>query len=128
MDEADHAVAPVGNRHMRKLGQPEAGPDGLPGHRYEPRVPALTASQLLQQITHPPGFGRRRDHRLAGVLKLAGDEELLRGMRLRAREFAVCRYWHRIFGQVYETYNYCLMTNSSPLLRQPTPNVGRTFA
>jgi phosphatidylinositol alpha 1,6-mannosyltransferase len=65
---------------------------------------------------------------LQSVLKLAADEELLRGMRQRAREFAVCRYWHRIFGQVYETYNYCLMTNNPPVLRQPTPNVGRTFA
>ena len=65
---------------------------------------------------------------LQSVVKLAADEELLRGMRQRAREFAVCRYWHRIFGQVYETYNYCLMTNHSPVLRQPTPNVGRTFA
>jgi glycosyltransferase involved in cell wall biosynthesis len=65
---------------------------------------------------------------LEGVVKLAGDKELLRGMRLRAREFAVCRYWHRIFGQVYETYNYCLHTNSRPVVRQPAPSVGRTFA
>jgi phosphatidylinositol alpha 1,6-mannosyltransferase len=65
---------------------------------------------------------------LQGVLKLASDDNLLRGMRVRAREFAVCRYWHRIFGQVYETYNYCLLTNSRPVVHQPTPSVGRTFA
>jgi glycosyltransferase involved in cell wall biosynthesis len=65
---------------------------------------------------------------LQGVLKLASDDNLLRGMRVRAREFAVCRYWHRIFGQVYETYNYCLLTNTRPVVHQPTPSVGRTFA
>jgi glycosyltransferase involved in cell wall biosynthesis len=53
------------------------------------------------------------------VLHLAGDEDLLRGMRLRAREFAVCRYWHRIFAQVYDTYAYCLLANNPPLLPQP---------
>jgi phosphatidylinositol alpha 1,6-mannosyltransferase len=53
------------------------------------------------------------------VLNLAGDEDLLRGMRLRAREFAVCRYWHRIFAQVYDTYTYCLLANNPPLLPQP---------
>jgi glycosyltransferase involved in cell wall biosynthesis len=55
---------------------------------------------------------------LQSVVDLAGSEELLRGMRLRAREFAVCRYWHRIFAQVYDTYRYCQMTTHAPLLPQ----------
>jgi phosphatidylinositol alpha 1,6-mannosyltransferase len=52
------------------------------------------------------------------VLSLAADPDLLRAMRVRAREFAVCRYWHRIFEQVYDVYTYCLRANRSPQLQE----------
>ncbi len=68
------------------------------------------------------------DSFLQGVLRLAGDPELLAGMRVRAREFAVCRYWHRIFEQVYDAYTYCLRANSQVALHEAAPSVGRTLA
>jgi glycosyltransferase involved in cell wall biosynthesis len=42
------------------------------------------------------------------VLALALNSNLRKRMQIRAREFALCRYWHRIFEQVYDTYEYCL--------------------
>ena len=42
------------------------------------------------------------------VLTLARQPAVIDRMRVRAREFALCRYWHRIFEQVYDVYEYCL--------------------
>jgi phosphatidylinositol alpha 1,6-mannosyltransferase len=49
---------------------------------------------------------------LEGVVNLARDPELRKRMSVRAREFAICRYWHRIFDQVYDAYHYCLHRNT----------------
>lgn len=45
---------------------------------------------------------------LDDVVRLAGDAELRAAMQIRARDFAVCRHWYRIFEQVYDAYEYCL--------------------
>jgi len=45
---------------------------------------------------------------IGNVLALARDPGAVQRMRVRAREFALCRYWHRIFEQVYDAYEYCL--------------------
>ena len=45
---------------------------------------------------------------LQAVTTLARDPEMLANMRIRARDFALCRHWHRIFEQVYDAYEYCL--------------------
>lgn len=47
------------------------------------------------------------------VVRLAGNADLRDRMRIRAREFALCRYWNRIFDQVYDAYDYCLRTRPS---------------
>lgn len=52
---------------------------------------------------------------LRNVVLLARDPQALQRMRMRARDFALCRYWHRIFEQVYNAYEYCLrMRRHSP--------------
>jgi glycosyltransferase involved in cell wall biosynthesis len=65
---------------------------------------------------------------LANVVTLAKDPDLLRRMRLRAREFALCRYWNRIFDQVYDAYEYCLHSNRPSLPGPVRPAVRRRFA
>jgi glycosyltransferase involved in cell wall biosynthesis len=62
------------------------------------------------------------------VVDLARDPALLQAMRVRAREFAMCRYWHRIFEQVYDAYRYCLRARNAPAIQQPSPAPGRTLA
>ncbi len=51
---------------------------------------------------------------LDNVLRLARDPAMVQRMRVRAREFALCRYWHRIFEQVYDAYEYCLRARRRP--------------
>jgi phosphatidylinositol alpha 1,6-mannosyltransferase len=66
---------------------------------------------------------------LENVLLLAKDEDARARMRPRAREFALCRYWHRIFEQVYDTYEYCLRATGRALpLRRPAAAAERTVA
>jgi glycosyltransferase involved in cell wall biosynthesis len=65
---------------------------------------------------------------LHNVVRLARDRDMLERMRVRAREFALCRYWHRIFEQVYDTYEYCLRDRLSLPRRQGFPAPGRTPA
>ncbi len=62
-----------------------------------------------------------RDERsfLDGVVRLALDPENRERMGVRAREFALCRYWNRIFDQVYDAYEYCLRSKRSIPLRPP---------
>jgi glycosyltransferase involved in cell wall biosynthesis len=62
------------------------------------------------------------------VVALAQDKNVLQRMRVRAREFALCRYWHRVFEQVYDSYEYCLRAGRSLPLRQPAPASERTPA
>ena len=45
---------------------------------------------------------------LRHVQDLACDPDLRWRMGVRAREAAMCRYWPRIFEQVYDAYKYCL--------------------
>ena len=40
-------------------------------------------------------------------------------MGVRAREFMLCRYWNRIFDQVYDCYEYCLRARRSVAFRPP---------
>jgi phosphatidylinositol alpha 1,6-mannosyltransferase len=42
------------------------------------------------------------------VVELAKNPGLLQSMRVRARDYALCKYWRRIFDQVYDAYEYCL--------------------
>ena len=65
---------------------------------------------------------------IENVLRLARDPDLLERMRIRAREFALCRYWHRIFEQVYDTYDYCLRAGRRVSVPAGTPAVERTPA
>jgi phosphatidylinositol alpha 1,6-mannosyltransferase len=56
---------------------------------------------------------------LRSVVTLAQDQELRENMARRAREFALCRYWNRVFDQVYDCYEYCLRANRSAAFRPP---------
>jgi phosphatidylinositol alpha 1,6-mannosyltransferase len=51
------------------------------------------------------------------VVQLARNPVALDRMRVRARDFAQCRYWHRIFEQVYDAYQYCLRARWAPARR-----------
>jgi glycosyltransferase involved in cell wall biosynthesis len=62
------------------------------------------------------------------VVTLARDPELRQRMRVRAREFALCRYWDRIFEQVYDSYEYCLRASRPLAARRPAPAPKRSFA
>jgi len=62
------------------------------------------------------------------VVQLAKCPDLLQSMRVRAREFALCRYWNRVFDQVYDAYRYCLRTRRSLPSRQTASAAGRSFA
>ena len=53
------------------------------------------------------------------VVTLAKDAELREQMGRRAREFAICRHWNRIFDQVYDAYEYCLRSKRAVPLRPP---------
>lgn len=53
------------------------------------------------------------------VVRLAQDRELRERCGARAREFALCRYWNRIFDQVYDCYEYCLRVKRPVPLRPP---------
>lgn len=53
------------------------------------------------------------------VVALAKDADQRERMRVRAREFALCRYWNRIFDQVYDAYEYCLRSKRRAPLRPP---------
>jgi len=63
---------------------------------------------------------------LENVALLAGNPNLVERMRIRAREFALCRYWHRIFEQVYDAYQYCLHLHAPA--GSPVPAAERTVA
>lgn len=63
---------------------------------------------------------------LRQVLMLARDGELRQRMKVRAREFALCRHWDRIFEQVYDAYEYCLRGHRATVFRQPAR--ARSFA
>jgi phosphatidylinositol alpha 1,6-mannosyltransferase len=65
---------------------------------------------------------------LKHVVALARDRDLRQRMRVRAREFALCRYWDRIFEQVYDAYEYCLRASRSIAVRQPARASKRSFA
>jgi phosphatidylinositol alpha 1,6-mannosyltransferase len=58
---------------------------------------------------------------IENVVVLARDRNIIDRMRVRAREFALCRYWHRIFEQVYDAYEYCLRARRQFVLRRPAP-------
>ena len=62
------------------------------------------------------------------VVTLARDGDMRQLMRGRAREFALCRYWDRIFDQVYDAYEYCLHANRAIAARQPARAAKRSFA
>ncbi|MBZ5606097.1 MAG: glycosyltransferase, partial [Acidobacteriia bacterium] len=47
------------------------------------------------------------------VVMLAANPDLRARMSIRARQFAQCRYWNRIFDQVYDAYEYCLRSRHS---------------
>jgi len=59
----------------------------------------------------------------AGFLKcivaLAKSQELRERMGVRARDFALCRYWNRIFDRVYDSYEYCLRSRRAAPFRPP---------
>src|SRR5262249_20799742 len=64
------------------------------------------------------GFiGENESSFLDGVVRLAKDQELREQMAVRAREYALCRYWNRIFDQVYDAYEYCLRSKRAIPLR-----------
>ncbi len=65
---------------------------------------------------------------LEHIVALARDRDLRRRMGVRAREFALCRYWDRIFEQVYDAYDYCLRANRAIVARQPARASKRSFA
>lgn len=54
-----------------------------------------------------------------GVVELARNRDGLDQMGVRAREYALCRYWNRIFDQVYDAYEYCLRAKRPAPLRPP---------
>lgn len=54
-----------------------------------------------------------------GVVELARDSERRENMGVRAREYALCRYWNRIFDQVYDAYEYCLKAKRPAPMRPP---------
>ena len=62
------------------------------------------------------------------VVTLARDGDLRQRIRARAREFALCRYWDRIFEQVYDAYEFCLRASRSMATRRPAPEPKRSFA
>jgi len=53
------------------------------------------------------------------VVELAKDHQMRDLMGVRAREFALCRYWNRIFDQVYDAYEFCLRSKGAIALRPP---------
>jgi phosphatidylinositol alpha 1,6-mannosyltransferase len=53
------------------------------------------------------------------VAAIAKDVRLRDRMRVSAREFAQCRFWNRIFDQVYDAYEYCLRSKRSLGFRPP---------
>jgi phosphatidylinositol alpha 1,6-mannosyltransferase len=65
---------------------------------------------------------------IQSVLELARDRGALERMRVRARDFALCRYWHRIFEQVYSAYEYCLRAGRQFAVRRSAAAVERTPA
>jgi glycosyltransferase involved in cell wall biosynthesis len=56
---------------------------------------------------------------LEHVVALAKDADLRDRMGARAREYALCRHWSRIFDQVYEAYEYCLRSHGPSTVRRP---------
>jgi glycosyltransferase involved in cell wall biosynthesis len=62
-----------------------------------------------------------------GVVRLAKNPGLRQLMGVRARDAAMCRYWNRIFDQVYDAYEYCLRMGRSAPLRS-SPAVGESLA
>jgi phosphatidylinositol alpha 1,6-mannosyltransferase len=86
-------------------------------------VPAVVTSSggpkyiVMDGVT---GFvGADHEHFLDRVVAVAEDAELRDSMRVRARDFALCRYWNRIFDQVYDAYEYCLRSKRSVAFRPP---------
>ncbi len=53
------------------------------------------------------------------VVTLAQDGEVRERMGVRAREYALCRHWNKIFDQVYDAYEYCLRSKRSVPLHRP---------
>jgi phosphatidylinositol alpha 1,6-mannosyltransferase len=64
----------------------------------------------------------------AYVVELAKDPGKLETMSMRAREYALCRYWDRIFDQVYDAYQYCLRAKRPLAPRQAAAAAGRSLA
>lgn len=62
------------------------------------------------------------------IVELAKVPDKIETMRLRAREFALCRYWDRIFEHVYDAYKYCLRATRSAPACQAAAAEGRSFA
>jgi phosphatidylinositol alpha 1,6-mannosyltransferase len=62
------------------------------------------------------------------VVALACDSDLRNRMRMRARDFVLCRYWRRIFEQVYDAYEYCLRATLPALRSKGAPAIRRTTA
>jgi len=62
------------------------------------------------------------------VVQLARDPEAIARMRVRARDFALCRYWHRIFEQVYDSYTYCLRMQRRPAINRAAAPIKPTWA
>ena len=88
--------------------------DGGPKYLVRPGVTGLVSANSQEFIQN--------------VLALARDRGAAERMRVRAREFALCRYWHRIFEQVYDAYEYCLRAGRQFALRRPPAAVERTPA
>jgi len=87
---------------------------GGPKHLVASGVSGLVADDI-------PGFCQ-------SVVKLAKDPGLRARMGVRARDFALCRYWNRIFDQVYNAYEYSLRRDRWAPLRHSATAVGQGFA
>jgi phosphatidylinositol alpha 1,6-mannosyltransferase len=86
-------------------------------------VPAVVTSSggpkylVIDGVT---GFACREQTEFQNrVVELAKDRQLREHMNRRAREFALCRYWNRIFDQVYDAYEFCLRSKGAIALRPP---------
>ena len=76
-------------------------------------VPAVVTARRRAEISgnawrHGSGFGGYASRSSTMCWRWPAIRAKLHRMRVRARDFALCRYWHRIFEQVYDAYEYCL--------------------
>jgi phosphatidylinositol alpha 1,6-mannosyltransferase len=87
---------------------------GGPKYLINPGVTGFVAADTPEFVQH--------------VVTIARDSQMLERMRIRAREFALCRYWNRIFDQVYDAYEYCLRAQRHSLGDRAAAAARRSFA